>query len=587
MANTMTCPNLTRDAREKPDQCFLPPPSNPHQLKLLMEPVAILWDIENCPVPGDVSADDVAGNIRMALRVHPAVEGVVTMFSAYGDFNHFPRRLREGCQRTGINLIDVPNGKKDASDKAILVDMFLFALDNPPPCTILLISGDVDFAPALHKLGQRGYTVVLAIPAGIGVSLALCNAGRYVWDWPSVAKGEGFVPAKAFLARAETFTDFSGVPVGIAWQSSDDSDHLTEDEHYGYGRYAAGTMLVGGGLSHGGTPSHDLDGLTINQHHKQGNGVGTSGIVHPPPIKIQGPFFSSVPLHQTCQTCQLAKTSSVPVSSHTCRSQNLNADTVAIDDALGGSWVQPGDIEGLKSQLINLLKLNGGELVFVRVPSEYCKLYGRPLYLSEYGSPKLAHLIERMPDAFVIKGEGGRRRLYLKEGTPATQRWAIESMDLGEVSRDSACNNGSKTRRTTPPAEDDTDLVKEVILLRVWDKEEAEGQQDIREEHEASSGDEIVAEDVAANVCTYAAAVRLEVFKQELQELLVSHACRILLGSFLKLYQQRYSHDLDLSSFGVSDLDLLFEKVQDVAVVKEEQGTKRKFLIAKCRDVSQ
>jgi len=157
-------------------------------------PVAILWDIENCPVPSDVRPEDVGGNIRMALRVHPVIKGAVMMFSAYGDFNAFPRRLREGCQRTGVKLIDVPNGRKDAADKAILVDMFLFALDNPPPSSIMLISGDVDFSPALHILGQRGYTVILVIPSGVGVSSALTNAGKFVWDWPSVARGEGFVP---------------------------------------------------------------------------------------------------------------------------------------------------------------------------------------------------------------------------------------------------------------------------------------------------------------------------------------------------------------------------------------------------------
>lgn len=147
-------------------------------------PEAILWDIENCPVPVDVCPEDVAGNIRTALQVHPAIEGAVSMFSAYGDFNVFPRRLREGCQRTGVKLIDVPNGRKDAADKAILVDMFVFALDNPPPSSIMLISGDIDFAPALHILGQRGYTVILVIPSGLGVSSAFYSAGRFVWDWP-------------------------------------------------------------------------------------------------------------------------------------------------------------------------------------------------------------------------------------------------------------------------------------------------------------------------------------------------------------------------------------------------------------------
>jgi hypothetical protein len=165
-------------------------------------PVAILWDIENCPVPSDVRSEDVAGNIRMALQVHPVIKGAVMMFSAYGDFNSFPRRLREGCQRTGVKLIDVPNGRKDAADKAILVDMFLFALDNPPPSSIMLISGDVDFSPALHILGQRGYTVILVIPSGVGVSSALCNAGKFVWDWPSVARGEGFIPPLKTLLPA-------------------------------------------------------------------------------------------------------------------------------------------------------------------------------------------------------------------------------------------------------------------------------------------------------------------------------------------------------------------------------------------------
>ncbi|KAH9299350.1 hypothetical protein KI387_031032, partial [Taxus chinensis] len=195
------------------------------QVKVLMGAVAILWDIENCPIPSEVRAEDVAGNIRLALRVHPAIRGAVTLFSAYGDFNNFPRKLREGCQRTGVNLIDVPNGKKDAADKAILVDMFLFALDNPPPSTILLISGDVDFAPALHKLGQRGYTVVLVIPSGVGVSSALCSAGRFVWDWPSVARGEGLVPAKSFSSWTPELACY---PVGCL--SNDDSDFPNDEE---------------------------------------------------------------------------------------------------------------------------------------------------------------------------------------------------------------------------------------------------------------------------------------------------------------------------------------------------------------------
>ncbi|XP_042515189.1 uncharacterized protein LOC122089497 [Macadamia integrifolia] len=179
-------------------------PSNQQSRNSSQRPMAILWYIENCPVLSDVRPEYVSANIRMALRVHLVIEGAITMFSAYGDFNAFPRRLREGCQRTGVKLVDVPNGTKDAVDKAILVDMFLLALDNPLLSSIMLISVDVDFSLALHILGQHGYTIILVILARVGVSSALSNVGRFDWDWPRVARREGFVPPKALMSRVPT-----------------------------------------------------------------------------------------------------------------------------------------------------------------------------------------------------------------------------------------------------------------------------------------------------------------------------------------------------------------------------------------------
>jgi len=152
-------------------------------------PVAILWDIENCPIPVGVPPMDVSGNVRNSLMVHGGVKGGITTFSAYGDYSRLSKEIRRGCQNTGINLIDVPSGYKDAADKAILIDMFLFALDNRPPALILLISGDVDFAPALHKLRQRGYTIAVALPR-VRVHSALSNAGNFVWDWHNMASNK-------------------------------------------------------------------------------------------------------------------------------------------------------------------------------------------------------------------------------------------------------------------------------------------------------------------------------------------------------------------------------------------------------------
>lgn len=182
-------------------------------------PVAIFWDIENCHVPAQVVAEDVANNILLALQQRPEINGAVTTFKAYGDFNNIPPGVREGCLKTGVEFIYVPTSKKDAAEKAILVDMVLFALDNLPPSTIFLISGDVDFAPALHKLGQRGYTVVLAIPPGVRVSMALYNAGRFVWDWRSIARGEDPLSPPPELACYR-----------VGYFSSEDSDVPNDEE---------------------------------------------------------------------------------------------------------------------------------------------------------------------------------------------------------------------------------------------------------------------------------------------------------------------------------------------------------------------
>eukprot|EP01018_Ginkgo_biloba_P003281 Gb_18217 [translate_table: standard] len=92
------------------------------------------------------------------------------------------------------SLIDDCNaGSKDASDKMILVDMLFWALENAPPANILLISGDRDFANALHRLGMKNYNILLARP-NHHVSPSLNIAANKTWLWPNLAKGENESP---------------------------------------------------------------------------------------------------------------------------------------------------------------------------------------------------------------------------------------------------------------------------------------------------------------------------------------------------------------------------------------------------------
>jgi len=481
-------------------------------------PVAILWDIENCPVPSDVRPDDVAGNIRMALQVHPVIQGAVTTFSAYGDFNSFPRRLREGCQRTGVKLIDVPNGRKDAADKAILVDMFLFALDNPPPSSIMLISGDVDFAPALHILGQRGYTIILVIPAGVGVSSALCNAGKFVWDWPIVARGEGFVPpSKALVAPRGGSVELAGYLMGCHI-NNDNTDGQNEEE-----------AIVYRGMSQS--------------------------------------YYNSREFSMVSQSLSEYNSPYMPCLPTSMRSYSLPS---GVNDVAGGPipysdntecqmWVQPGDLNGLKGQLVRLLELSGGCVPLVRIPAEYQKIYGKTLFISDYGAFKLVDLFKKMDDAISVEGKGARRFVYLRnrKGGPSAPQVSLAKKDKKgkrELEENANVVNGSCSS---------DELSDEERVVEEHDERSFKGK--------GSKG--------RAVRCEIDGSV-LEQFKCELQEILVSYSCRILLSCFEAVYQQRYKKQLEYQRYGVDKLEDLLEKVSDVVTLHEEPVSKRKFLAA-------
>ncbi|CAH8389041.1 unnamed protein product [Eruca vesicaria subsp. sativa] len=102
--------------------------------------------------------------------------------SAYGDTNLIPHPVQQALSSTGVGLHHVPAGVKDASDKKILVDMLLWAVDNPAPANFMLISVDRDFSNALHQLSMRRYTILLAQPPR--ASAPLVAAAKNVW--PSI-----------------------------------------------------------------------------------------------------------------------------------------------------------------------------------------------------------------------------------------------------------------------------------------------------------------------------------------------------------------------------------------------------------------
>ncbi|KAH7314650.1 hypothetical protein KP509_21G012800 [Ceratopteris richardii] len=88
--------------------------------------------------------------------------------------------------------------------------MLLWALDNPPPANILLVSGDGDFANALHRLRLKTYSILLAIPAQ-SVKPALTGAAKKLWFWKDIAQGILAGPESKQLTSGASSKDLVGL----------------------------------------------------------------------------------------------------------------------------------------------------------------------------------------------------------------------------------------------------------------------------------------------------------------------------------------------------------------------------------------
>ncbi|KAJ3009144.1 UNVERIFIED_CONTAM: hypothetical protein HDU68_002811 [Siphonaria sp. JEL0065] len=129
--------------------------------------VGVFWDYENCQMPSGAQSCHIVECIRNSIREF----GPIHTFNAYASLrqtNLNDDDTRADLSNSGVTLIDCPRDKdaygktlKNVADFKIIVDMLFFALDNPPPSVVVLISGDSDFNSALSKLRNRQYTIVL------------------------------------------------------------------------------------------------------------------------------------------------------------------------------------------------------------------------------------------------------------------------------------------------------------------------------------------------------------------------------------------------------------------------------------------
>lgn len=187
---TLRAPRSPRQKEAAPTPPKSPPPpqSKKDRQKEDSEHVAIFWDVDNCAPPTGSSGRSVALAIRSSIQKLNA--GPIVSFKAYLELssetllpNAAQVQLRSELQGCGVSLIDTPkSGRKDVADKMMITDLLAFAIDQPAPATIVLISGDRDFAYPLGILRNRGYEVVLIVPP-IGAVPILEASANVVMSW--------------------------------------------------------------------------------------------------------------------------------------------------------------------------------------------------------------------------------------------------------------------------------------------------------------------------------------------------------------------------------------------------------------------
>lgn len=142
-----------------------------------------------------VPAHSIVDNIRHACLPF----GSITTFKAYvekadvllgGSSNTYQLSLLEQLGLFGVSLCYYPPAMRSSvGERLLLVDMLLFALDNPAPYTVIILITGHEISPyAISALRLRHYKVVLITPQNSGgpIRPSMASQANQVLDWATV-----------------------------------------------------------------------------------------------------------------------------------------------------------------------------------------------------------------------------------------------------------------------------------------------------------------------------------------------------------------------------------------------------------------
>ncbi len=192
------------------------------QHELATAPMAVFWDVENMPIPKELSGLEVIEAIKKKLAPFGNLEAI----RAYSDISAGcpPVEKRSDLQLSGCHLIDTPHmNRKEVADKMIIVDALLYVAHHMTESgTLCFITGDTDYAYLLSRLRelQKLRTILVSNRA----KQILDGSAGYTLSWKRDILG--LDPAGR---PDEPAASTSSAPVTPSSGPTDSSSHTDED----------------------------------------------------------------------------------------------------------------------------------------------------------------------------------------------------------------------------------------------------------------------------------------------------------------------------------------------------------------------
>ncbi|CAF2566536.1 unnamed protein product [Rotaria sp. Silwood2] len=122
--------------------------------------ISFFWDIENVPIPKAHKPFDIVQRIRQKLVIEAGLREY--SFSCYCNTTTISQENQLSLFHANVRIVHVPDRKPGAVDRQIMLELDRFERAHHPPATIVLISGDIDFAGKLSDLRhQAGFHVIV------------------------------------------------------------------------------------------------------------------------------------------------------------------------------------------------------------------------------------------------------------------------------------------------------------------------------------------------------------------------------------------------------------------------------------------